>query len=222
MDERANSGWADRLGTTARVVMIIGASIFGVFAIGLIAGFSHSVIEHGHIPSKPSVYAIFAAMVGLLALIGWVLARLIRSFRHQTMSGFDRRYWKMWAILLGLSVPLGALLAGLGLDDPRDGFSIMLSNSPIAPLSAILVSIVVSILLVASMVVYFRTIDDHEERAYLWGSNVAFHFLALAFPLHWLLARGGLVPQITIGIALLIILLSCVVQAAVWALFKFR
>ena len=214
--------WADRLGTGTRTALIIATFILGVFAVGMVGGFSYAVIEDGQLPTKPLIYLIFAGMVALVAFVGWVLLSLFRSIHPERMSGFDKRYWKMWAIVFGLSAPLGAVLAGFGLDDPGGGFSMMLSNSPIAPLTAILVSIVVSILLIASLVIYFRTIDDHEERAYLWGSNVAFHFLALAFPLYWLLARGSLVPQITIGIALLIILLSCIVQAIVWALFKFR
>lgn len=222
MNADANAGWAERLGSTARVLLLVATAIFGVFAVGMVGGFSAAVIEDGQLPTKPIAWLIFAAMLGLVAVIGWILARLIRSFRPQTMSGFDRRYWKMWGVIVLLGMPLGIALAAFGLDDPGGGFSMMLSNSPIAPLTAIIVSIVVSILLIASLVIYFRAIDDHEARAYLWGSNIAFHFLALAFPLYWLLTRGGLLPQINIGIALLIILLSCIVQAIVWALFKFR
>ena len=222
MNAEANAGWAERLGSTARILLLVVTAIFGVFAVGMVGGFSAAVIEDGQLPTKPVVWLIFAAMVGLVAVVGWVLATLVRSFRPQTMSGFDRRYWKMWGVMVLLGMPLGVAMAVFGLDDPGGGFSMMISNAPIAPLTAVLVSLVVSALLIAALVIYFRTIDDHEERAYLWGSNIAFHFLALAFPLYWLLARGGLVSQITIGIALLIVLLSCIVQAIVWALFKFR
>ena len=222
MNAEANAGWAERLGSTARILLLVVTAIFGVFAVGMVGGFSAAVIEDGQLPTKPVVWLIFAAMVGLVAVVGWVLATLVRSFRPQTMSGFDRRYWKMWGVMVLLGMPLGVAMAVFGLDDPGGGFSMMISNAPIAPLTAVLVSLVVSALLIAALVIYFRTIDDHEERAYLWGSNIAFHFLALAFPLYWLLARGGLVSQITICIALLIILLSCIIQAIVWALFKFR
>jgi hypothetical protein len=222
MNSDLSPRWADRLGTGARTFLIVTTFIFGVFAVGMLAGFGYAVLEDGKLPTKPLAWLIFAAMVGLVAFTGWVLLSLFRSIYPQRMSGFDRRYWKMWGIVLLLSAPLGVALAVLGLEDADGGLSMMISNAPIAPLTAILVSVVVGLLLIASLVIYFRTIDDHEERAYLWGSNVAFHFLALAFPLYWLLARGGLLPQITIGIALLIILLSCIVQAIVWALFKFR
>jgi len=222
MDVQANSGWTDRLGTTARVTLIVVASILGVFAIGMIAGFSHSVIEHGHLPTKPLAYAAFAAMVGLLAFTGWVLATLFASFRRQKMSGFDRRYWKMWAVIVGLSVALGTGLAAFGQGEAGGGVTDFLSTDPIAPMTAIVGSIAMIVVLGFTVVYYHRTVDDHEERAYLWGSTLAYYFLMLAFPLQWLLARGGLVPTLTFGSALLIILSSCVVQALVWALFKFR
>jgi len=222
MGAQINAGWADRLGSTARVTLIVVILILGIFMIGMVAGFSYAVFEDGKLPTKPLAYIIFAAMIGFAALVGWVLATLIRSLRPQSMSGFDRRYWRMWAVIVGLSIPIGIGFVMLGVSDRANGISLVLSNSPIAPLTAILGSLALGVLLIASAVIYHRTIDDHEERAYLWGSTIAFYFLALAFPLHWLLARGGIVPVLTIGVALLLILLSCIVQAIAWALLKFR
>ena len=214
--------WADRLGTGTRTILIVTTFIFGVFAVGMVGGFSYAVLEDGKLPTKPLVWLIFAAMIALLAFVGWVLLSLFRSLNPQTMSGFDRRYWKMWAVIAALGMPVGIGIALLGLSDQGDGFSLVLSNAPIAPLTAIIGSLLIGVLLVVSAIIYHRTIDDHEERAYLWGSTVAFYFLALTFPLHWLLQRGGLIPALTIGMALLLILFSCIIQAIVWALFKFR
>ena len=214
--------WADRLGTGTRTTLIIVTFVLGIFAIGMVGGFSYAVIEDGKLPTKPLAWLIFAAMIALVAGAGWILLSLFRSMHPERMSGFDKRYWKMWAIMLGLSVPLGIGIAVLGHNEDASFVSMVLSSAPIAPLTAILGSILLTAVVIISMIIYFRAIDDHEARAYLWASNIAFHFLALAFPLHWLLARGGLVPTLTIGIALLIVLLSCIVQAIVWALFKFR
>lgn len=222
MEQQANAGWADRLGPTPRITLIVVTATLGLLAVAMLAGYSYAFIEHGHLPNTPRAYFKFAVMVGLVALFGWLVTKLIRSIRPETMSYFDRRYWKMWAIVVGLSIPIGVMVAVIGLSKKEDPFSMALSNSPIAPLTAIVGAVVLVTILIASVVIYFRAIDDHEERAYLWGSNVAFHFLALAFPLHWLLARGGLVPALTIGTALLLVLASCVLQAIVWALFKFR
>ncbi len=222
MNSQTSSRWADRLGTGTRTVMVVVAFIVGVFAVGMVGGFGYAVIEDGKIPTRPIVWLIFAAMVGLVAFIGWVLLSLFRSIYPGQMSNFDRRYWRMWKVVCALCGVLGIGLGAFWQTDQRGGFSMLASNAPILPATAILASIGAAILLIASLVIYFRAIDDHEARAYLWGSNVAFHFLALAFPLYWLLARGGLVPTLTIGIALSIVLVSCIVQGVVWALFKFR
>ena len=222
MDVHNNIGWADRLGSTARYALIAGTSVLGVFMLGMIGGFSYAVIEDGVLPTRPLAYVALALIIGTTALVAWVLAKLVRSVRHQAMSGYDRRYWKMWVVVFGLSVPLGIVLAVLGLSDQGDGFSLVLSNDPIGPLAAILASLALVLMLAIAAIYYHRAVDDHEERAYLWGSTIGYYFLVLMFPLHWLLARGGLIPSLTIGIALLIILFSCVVQALVWALFKFR
>lgn len=222
MSAQTKSGWADRLGPTGRTIAIILTIILGMLAVGMVAGFSYAIIEDGKIPTKPIVYLIFSAMVGLVAGAGWMLLSLFRAIHPERMSRFDRRYWKMWAVVIGLSFPIGIAIAILGIGDQSDGLSLVVSNAPIAPGTAIFVSVLVTILVVLAAVYHHRTVDDHEERAYLWGSTIGYYFLVIAFPLHWLLARGSLVPALTIGIALLIILISCIVQALVWALFKFR
>jgi hypothetical protein len=222
MNARVTGGWADRLGSTTRFTLIVVAAILGLFAIGMVAGFSYAIYEDGRMPAKPMAYLIFAAILGFGAAVGWLLATLIRSLRAQEMSGFDRRYWKMWGVVMLLSMPVGIGLALFGLSGEAGDLSLVLSNSPIAPLTAAVTAAVVTVLLTLAAIHYHRTIDDHEERAYLWGSTIAYYFLILAFPLHWLLARGGIVPALTIGIAMLLVLVSCILQAIVWALFKFR
>ena len=222
MNAHSQGNWASRLGPTARTILIIVAVIFGMLAIGIVAGFSYAIVEDGKLPTKPIVWAILVAMIGLVAATGWVLLSLYRSLQPERMSRFDRRYWKMWVVIIGLSAIVGMAVAVLGVSDQSDGLSLVISNAPISSGMAIVTSILITVLMVLAAIYYHRTVDDHEERAYLWGSTIGYYFLVLAFPLYWLLARGSLVPTLTIGIALLIILFSCIVQAIVWALFKFR
>jgi hypothetical protein len=222
MDAHANSGWADRLGPSTRLRLIAVTTIVAFLMIGMVAGVGYAVYEDGELPTKPAVYVIFAAIVAVTAVVGWTLAKLVRSLSSQPMSNFDRRYWKMWAGVFGLSLVIGVIVAAVGLNSQASGLSLMLSNAPIAPMTAVIVAIALTILLALAAIYYHRTVDDHEERAYLWGSTLAFYFLIVVFPLHWLLARGGLVPSLTIGIALLIVLASTVLQAIVWAIIKFR
>jgi len=223
MDGQAQGNWADRLNPTARTASIVIALIAALLVFGAIVGVTVAVFEHGKLPNKPLAYVVFAGMLGLAALLSWFIAGLVRAVRRQQMSGFDRRYWRMWIVLVALGLPLGIAVGILGTgDDQQNPLSSMFSNSAISPLVAGLLGAAFVLLMVLAAVYYHRTIDDHEERAYLWGSTIAFYFLALAFPLHWLLARGDIVPVLTIGVALLLILLSCIVQAIAWALLKFR
>lgn len=222
MNVRKRDGWADRLGSTARYSLIVIASLLAVLVTGMVAGFSYAVYEDGGLPAKPLPYLVFAAIIGLAAIIGWVLAVLIRSIRPETMSKFDRRYWKMWAVVVGLSLPIGIGLAALGTGEEQDGMWLVLSNAPIAASTAIVTAVLLVVLLAAAAIYYHRTVDDHEERAYLWGSTIAFYFLITAVPLHWLLARGAIVPPLTVGSALLLVLGACIVQAIAWAVLKFR
>ena len=222
MDARTKGNWASRLGPTARTTLIVVAMIFGMLAVGMVGGFGYAIIEDGKLPTKPLVWLILATMIGLVAAAGWVLLSLYRSLHPERMSRFDRRYWKMWAVIIGLSAIVGMAVAILGVSDQSDGLSLVISNAPISSSLAIVASILITVLLVLAAIYYHRTVDDHEERAYLWGSTIGYYFLVIAFPLYWLLARGSLVPTLTIGIALLIVLVSCIVQVVVWALFKFR
>ena len=63
--------------------------------------------------------------------------------------------------------------------------------------------------------------DAHLTRVLRWALIFS-TIVAVVLPLYWLLARGGILPALTIGVTLLIVLISTFVQAIVWALFKFR
>ncbi|MEO7603307.1 MAG: hypothetical protein ABIS39_08670, partial [Sphingomicrobium sp.] len=124
-------------------------------------------------------------------------------------------------VLAALGVPVGVLLGSFG---QTGGMAALnpFSDTPIQTPIAILLAVLVTGFLAAAAALYHRTIDDHEERAYLWGSQVAYYFLFLTFPAWWLLERGGLVGSITTGGALGALLASFLVQGAVWAWLKFR
>jgi drug/metabolite transporter (DMT)-like permease len=160
-------------------------------------------------------------MVGVGALIVWALVVVIRSWWSPDVSPYDRRYIRLWAILGACGVPIGFGLV-LVSDHENQGSLAMFGNSPIDPGLAIALAIGTAVLFAASAIIYHRTVDDHEERAYLWGSTIAYYFILTAFPVAWLLARGGLIEKLGIGSAIAILMMSLVVQTAVWLRFKFR
>lgn len=223
MEAQMKQNWATRLPLAARIGLLLVLSIVVIFMVGMLVGFSAAMAEHGHAPRKPLAYIFLTGAIAAGCGAVWAMVAIARSVRNDVISGFDKRYYRMWGILLALSAPIGIGLA-IASDDSKQlaAGPLMLSNGAIDPTVAIAIAFIGTLLLAASAVIYHRTIDDHEERAYLWGSTIAFYFMAIAFPMAWLLARGGLIDALGIGTAMLILLVSFVIQGAVWLWFKFR
>jgi TRAP-type C4-dicarboxylate transport system permease large subunit len=135
-------------------------------------------------------------------------------------SAYEKKYRNVWLAIVAISAPVGAIIAILLLRSGVPATSVF--TAPIAPGLAIALAFLITAVCIAAIALYHRAIDDHEERAYLWGSQLAYYFLVVAFPAWWLLERGGIVGAITTGTAFAAILVSFVVQAGVWAWLKFR
>ena len=174
---------AERTGPQ-RIVIAILLSLAGLFLLGLAVGVIVAMIEKGHLPSRMWVTAlpILAAPLGALSL--WASWRL--AVPPQTASGYERRYWRMWMVVTALGIPVGALLASFGQTKGMGALN-PFSDVPIAAPVAVLLAVLVTGFFAAAVWLYHRTIDDHEERAYLWGSQLAYYFLVLALPAWWLL-----------------------------------
>jgi hypothetical protein len=209
---------AERSGAQ-RVLIAILLGTIGLFLLGLAVGVVVAMIEKGHMPSRLWVAALpfVAAPLGALGVYSaWRLAAPPKS-----ASGYEKRYWRTWLIVMGLSVPVGMILAMTTLDAKAGNFN-PFASTPIDRPVAVLLAILVTGAFAAAVGLYHRAIDDHEERAYLWGSQIAYYFLILAFPAWWLLGRGGIVEPVNTGSAFAAILISFLVQGAVWAWLKFR
>lgn len=213
--------WADRLSPTARLLASLLGVLFLTFLGGAIIGFVTALVEKGG-SHKPLAWAVLAALLASFAILAALLWQLLKAWRSPQMSAFDRRYYRMWLVVLAAGLPIGLGLAYLG-ERGSDGTGLSLfSTGPIDPTLSLLFSLFAVLLLAAASVLYHRTIDDHEERAYLWGSTLAFYFIAAALPVAWLLARGGWIAPVGIGAAFVILLLSFVIQSLAWLWFKYR
>ena len=209
---------AERSGSQ-RVLIAILLSITGLFLLGLAAGVIAAMITKGHLPSRLWVVAlpVIGAPLGALSL--WASWRLAAP--PQSASGYEQRYWRMWMLVTALGIPVGAALAFSTRSGDLKSFN-PFGTEPIEAPIAILLALLVTGFFAAAVWLYHRTIDDHEERAYLWGSQLAYYFLVLALPAWWLLERGGIVGPVTALVALVAILVSFLVQGVVWAWLKFR
>lgn len=212
-----------RMGPMARDLNIVLTITVALFVLGFWAGFISATIDHGHLPRKPLGWAVIAAGIIVTVAIVQLLRALFKVGMFAGMNRFDQRYWKMWLLVGLLSMPIGIGLALAGeFDLGARNLGNLFSGAPIEPVISVAIAVVLLLLMGAAMWLYHRAIDDHEERAYLWGSQIAYYFIALAMPAWWLLSRGGIVPPLDFAVAISLILTSFVVQAAVWAWLKFR
>ena len=213
-----------RMSPAGRGLTLFFTVMLALFVVGFWVGFIVASIEHGHLlPRKPIGWVVIG--VGLLVTLGVVqLVRgLLKNGLFTGMNRFDTRYWKMWVAIALLGVPIGIGMVALDIiDTPGQDMSRLFGTGEIGPMAAAIATAIFSILLIAAVWLYHRAIDDHEERAYLWGSQIAYYFVTLAIPAWWLLSRGGIVAPLDFTAAFSIVLISFVLQAGVWAWFKFR
>jgi membrane protein YdbS with pleckstrin-like domain len=212
-------GWADRLSQTQRQVALTFSALFLVFSVGALVGFGRAFLEHPRTDKLAPwiVLAVILLLVAALARSTWLL---VRSWRSSAQSPYERRYRRMWLILIALGVPLGFLLA-MAVDSGPQAAEIF-SNSPITPFAAIACAAGILVVTAVSMLLYHRVVDDHEERALLWANSGAYYALSVALPAAWLLARGGIIPPVGMGTAVLLLLGSFIVQYAIWLWLKYR
>ncbi|MEA1071494.1 hypothetical protein [Sphingomonas sp. LY160] len=224
MSEVTTPNWAHRMSKGSRVATLLIASVLAVFVAGMFIGFFYASIENGHLlPRKALGWLALGGMIGAAVGLFWLIRTLLAPSFTDGLTRFERRYSKMWIWVGSLGLPIGVAIALLSPSPaPEAVLETAFTSGPIPANAAILLSVLLLATLGGATVLYHRTIDDHEERAYLWGSQVAFYALAFALPVYWLLERGGVVPTLTSGIAMLLLLASFVIQGGVWAWFKFR
>ncbi len=213
-----------RMNPAARGVTLVATITFALFMIGFWVGFFGASIGHGHVLPRSPLGWLAAAIGAVLSIaVVQLLRAQLSGGPFAGMTAFDRRYWRMmmWIGALGLPIGMGLVMFGL-IDLPGRDIDRLFGTASIGPLGAAIGAALFVVLLAIAMWLYHRAIDDHEERAYLWGSQIAYYFVSLAMPAWWMLSRGGIVPPLDFAAAFSIVLISFVVQAAVWAWFKFR
>lgn len=213
----ASSAPLTRLSMPVRIALLILAIIGLMFSIGVVIGIALAFAERGEL--QPRGAALLSAAVLGGALLGWACWRLAAHWRRPGRSAYERRYSKMMLLLFSAGLPIGLLIGIAGDGEPGNS---LFSNGPLDPTLAAIAAFAMVITLAGTLVVYHRSIDDHEQQAYLWANSLAFYFLALAMPAAWLLARGGLIGPIGIGTAMLILLAAFCINFTVWAWLKFR
>lgn len=178
---------------------------------GGFAGYNEGASEAGEAALAPWVGPLIAVALGGIALALYV-RRHADWFR--SWSPRKRLYW----VSVILSGALG-FVAAMVLQTGSQGADGLLSNSAMTPNVAIGLSLLWIVGLVVALVLYHRTIDDHERQAYHLGALAGFYAFVMPCPVWWVLWRADLAPPVD---AMPLFALSLTVNAAVYFWFKFR
>lgn len=163
-------------------------------------------------PSGPAAAGV-VVVIGMAALSLYI--RLVGAF-WTDWSARKRRYWTSFGV--------AALVGGAG------AIWVMLAQQNQSPIGQLLngrlpatTAIGATLLwiggLSAAMTLYHRSIDDHEERAWIWAGLAGWYAFVLPAPAWWMLHRAALVPPVD---AMLLFLASLFVNTMVYLWLKFR
>lgn len=183
-----------------------------IFLMGIVPGYLDGMAENGRNVPSSTVGAGSVLLLGIAAMALYV--RRAGKF-WQDWSRRKRLYWAS----LGAAGLLGAISAVLLQNGGVDFGVALFASSALSPSTAIILSLLWGIGLAVILVVYHRTIDDHEERAWLWAGLAGWYAFILPAPAWWILHRAGLAPPAD---AMLLFVLSMVVNAIVYLWLKFR
>lgn len=184
-----------------------------VFVMGGVAGYLDAHRADGG--SGPSGLVAGGLVLLAGATVLWLYLRRFDTF-WRDWSRRKRLYTASIAgsALLGL---ISAILLHSGQSDiAPDPF---FSNSPLSPQIAVMLAALWGIGISIAVVIYQRTIDDHEERAYLWAGLAGYYAFVVPAPMWWVLARADLAPPVD---AMPLFALTIVTNAIVYLWLKFR
>lgn len=192
------------------IAIIIGSTMI----LGGFAGYHQATLDNGGTP--------LPSWAGPLAALGFGALAFAVYFRRYaaTWRGWSprkRRYW----FALAFSAVIGGIVGGWLVADQPDGrrLSETLTGGSLSPGFAIGASLLWVVGLAIGMILYHRSIDDHEERAWLWASMAGWYAFIFPAPAWWVLHRAGLAPPADV---MALFGLSLIVNCVVYLWLKFR
>lgn len=184
-----------------------------VFLMGVTVGYLKAHEAQGGAGPSPLIGGGLALLAGIV-----VLGLYLRRF-GSFWQNWSRRKQLYMSSIVGSGL-LGLITAMLMRSGEIDGSaSPFFSNSALSPDIAVALALIWGIGISIAVVVYQRTIDDHERQAYLWAGLAGYYAFVVPAPAWWVLARADLAPPLN---AMLLFALTIVVNAAVYLWLKFR
>jgi hypothetical protein len=189
------------------------AILFGTTVLtGFMLGYNDAMAEHGDPALTPWAAGLIPVALGTLALAFYL--RRFGAFWRQ-WSPRKRRYWASLLLAGALGVVSGIVWQT---GTHEHGGNILVIRS-ITPTVAVILSLLYVGGLAIAMILYHRSVDDHERQAYYKGALAGFCAFAFACPVWWMLERADLAPPVN---AMALLVAAMIVNSIVYAWFKFR
>ncbi len=193
------------------LITVVGA-IALLFIAGMIAGFSSVAFRNGAPGFRG--FAILGAMVLIGVAVAYAMWRLWPRGLDGPVAPRVKSARNLLIASVLVSLPIGVVL---GISDSGNAAG-MFSNAPVSPALAISVIALWSIVMPIITWLWWKSIDEHEARAYREGGMIAVHAYMFVTPAWWMAARAGWLPPLEPMIVLLAVSL---VWALIWFVRRF-
>lgn len=193
-----------------QALIVAVAFILAVFMLGVVFGFTQSILRHGQIEAID-----IAILAGMLAVLAGVLYLTWRVWPRAQPDREAQSTIKSRTILLQIalvSVVLGIISA---LADP-DSSQNLFSNGPLTPVWAGAMLVIWLVFVPVVSWKWWQSVDEHEATAYRDGGFWAAHLYLFLVPAWWVAERAGwLPPQEPMIVFIIVCVFWCV-----WWLYK--
>lgn len=205
-------------GSLWRWLGLIGASLALIFALGICAGYAASSAKHGFSLIDGVILAGMVAATGGIAMLIVRLGHPLLG-RGAHVPTRERQAFRLLLISFCLGLIFAFILVIAAPSESGDAPGYILSNRPIDPIVALVLSAVILFILPIGSWKWHSIVDEHERDAYRVGAVTAAYLYLFGAPVWWLLWRGGLVPPPD---GIIIYYAFCIAFGAVWLWKKYR
>ena len=185
-------------GSPWRWLGLLGAGFASVTMLGAVAGFLSEALKDGWSAFTVRDGVVLGVLVAVAAGCAYAAVRLSRRLfgPEARIPTRERRSRNYLLASFGIGVVTAIVLLSADVMSVSDDPLSILSDSPISPVAAVALSLLLLTVLPVLGWRWQKTVDEHEREAYQSGALAAAYMFQIVAPVWWLLWRGGLVPEV--------------------------
>jgi len=196
-----------------RAITLLLGGVMLIFLVGVLFGFGAKILEDQNFSLTSGL--ILTGIVVAIAAGATFMWKQLKARPAAQMANSERKSRNIYIASMAMGAALGIYIMATSGPD----FDTIFSNGPISATTAIGALIGWLVLMPAITVLWWRTTDEHELKAYSDGALFAFHLYIFVAPSWWMMARAGWLPQHDPMIVFAIVM---IVWSAVWLIRKYR